>query len=520
MSGSVVSGSRVRLRIYHLGTQIAPDWICHWSGVAEKIWQPPREGGHGYLAVAELISGRSQPLATAACGIDVSARWTDFPRYGYLSHFGPELTSSAGTTLEGLKRFHIDGLQFYDWQWKHHHPLPQSGTWVDIAKRPTSAEAVRAFIREAHSRNIACMAYNLGFGAVDGFEEDGISPDWLLYRDAARKSPYALTMPAGWATEKLYLLDPANAGWRSAIYLREKAALQSFGFDGWHMDQLGDLGTIFTASGKPVVLKNGFPALLAGAKANVPGSLIFNNVGGYGLAETLSSPVDAMYLEAWHWMGQKTYSELHRTIEQMRSSGKPAILAAYMNYERAKEFEGKPPGSFNLPGVLLADATIFASGGFHLELGDASKMLCNEYFPNHNLEPTKALLQSLQAYYDFVVAYEDVLSGADVRPVSVPVPLEGGVQGSVWTFCRQRGDRTIVHMINIAEPEKTEWRDPEGSYDQPKSLRNIRVKLTGTWHSAFVATPDDGLGVPHPIPIKDGQLTVPRLDYWTMIVLE
>lgn len=519
ISGSAVAGCQVHFRIYHLGTQVGPESVGLWHGSFEKTWEPPPEGGHGYLAVAELTSRAGKLLATASCGIDVSPRWTDFPRYGYLAHFGSELAPNAGAILASLARFHIDGIQFYDWQWRHHHPVPPTANWVDIAKRPTSGATVRAFIREAHARNVACMAYNLGFGGVYGYDEDGISPDWLLYRDAEHKSPYALSMPAGWATAKLYLFDPGNPGWRSAIYPREKAALSAFGFDGWHMDQLGDLGKIYTSDGSPVVLKNGYPALLQGAKDNVPGDLIFNNVGGYGIDETLKSRVDAMYLEAWHWMDQKTYADLKRTIEQMRSTGKPAILAAYMDYERAKEFEGKPSGRFNLPGVLLADATIFASGGFHLELGDGSRMLCNEYFPNHNLEPGPALLRSLQSYYDFVVAYEDLLAGRGVQPDIAPVTLSDPSDAAVWTFARRCGKETIVHLINIVNPED-EWRDPEGSRPQPRFLRNVPLKLDGRWHSAFVATPDDGLGTPLQIPIRDGRVMVPRLDYWTMLVLE
>lgn len=520
LSGPEAPEARIRIRYYHLGKQVGSDWVQPWSSPMQTTWQPPESGGHGYLVVAELSTSHGDTLAKASCGIDVTAYWTDYPRYGYVSRFDPALAASAGTIVARLNRFHINGLQFYDWQWKHHRPLSPAATWPDIAKRETSGATVRAFIAAAHKRHVACMAYNLGFGAVDGFEQDGISSDWELYYDRARTKPYALTMPPGWATQKLALFDPGNREWQSAIFPREKEAVDHFGFDGWHMDQLGDLGEIYSAGGAPVDLKSRFPSLLEGAKAAVPGKLIFNNVGGYGLEETLKSPTDAMYLEAWHWMGQRTYGELHRTIEHMRSGGKAAILAAYMNYERAKEFEGKSPGGFNLPGVLLADATIFASGGFHLELGDDLRMLCNEYFPNHNLEPTTPLLDSLVSYYDFVVAYEEVLSSRNVAPTSSPAAVSGLDSSAVWTFARQCGNRTIIHLLNIEKPEETEWRDPYGRFTKPKPLHNVHVSLSGAWKSAFVATPDDGLGQPQTVPIEHGEIVVPQLDYWTMIVLE
>lgn len=515
--GAPAGEAAVRLRILHLDSPVWSATARQWTGDATYTWPSPRVG-HGFMATADLVSKGGRVLAEASCGIDVSSHWTDFPRYGYLAHFGPELAGQAPKILERLARFHVDGIQFYDWQWRHHHPLSPDSEWRDIANRLTSASTVRSFIEEAHRRNMACMAYNLGFGGVDGYDQDGISPSWLLYHDRKAQEAYALSMPAGWATTKLDIFDPNNPNWRSAIYPRESEALRKFGFDGWHMDQLGDLGKVYDAQGRPVVVKDGFPALLAGAKESVPGDLIFNNVGGYGLDETIHSPVDAVYLEAWPFTGQKSYADLHEAIERMRVTGKSAILAAYMDYESAKRYEGHSPGVFNLPGVLFTDATIFASGGFHIELGDGSHMLCNEYFPNHNLEPDEGLLRALEPYYDFAVAYEDLLSGRDVHPADLPAKVEANQP--VWSFARTAGERTVIHLINLAQPERTDWRDPQGTMSRPVPCRNVDLELTGDWRSAFVATPDDGLGLPMPVPIRDGHVVVPRLEYWSVVVLQ
>jgi len=509
VEGLPVPDASLRLKFLHLDRQIGSTLKVPFTGRFDTTWQPPASG-HGFMVVADLGA------SSVSCGIDVSDRWTQFPRYGYLAHYGPSLAASASETIDGLNRFHIDGIQFYDWQYRHHLPLPPGPSWVDIAKRETSGQTVEAFVAAAHKRNMACMAYNLGFGAVDGYDTDGVSKSWMLYRDSAGKSPYALNMPAGWATTELYLMDPANSSWQSYIYPREKEALQRFGFDGWHMDQLGDLGKVYSSSGSAVTLKDGFPSLLAGAKKGTGGDLVFNNVGGYGIDESLASPTDAMYLECWHWMGQKTFLDIKTTVERMRSTGKSAILAAYMDYEYAKKFEGRAPGRFNLPGLLLADATIFASGGFHLELGDAGKMLDNEYFPNHNLEPDAETLSRLQHYYDFLVAYEDLLSAPDVRPSAVSLKVD---QPGVWSFARRVGQRTVIHLLNVAHPDSTEWRDPQADYPAPAPLHDLVVHIPAEFHEAFVATPDDGLGTMKKLAIADGTVTVPRLDYWEMLVL-
>ena len=126
---------------------------------------------------------------------------------------------------------------------------------------------------------------------------------------------------------------------------------------------------------------------------------------------------------------------------------------------------------------------------------------------------------ALRHYYDFAVAYEDLLSAPNVRPAHAPIMIDESLKSAVWTFARQAGDQTIVHLINIARPDVDEWRDPQANYPQPPSLRNVRISVGKNWHSAFVASPDDGLGTPEPVPIKDGFIVVPRLDYWSMIVL-
>jgi dextranase len=85
--------------------------------------------------------------------------------------------------------------------------------------------------------------------------------------------------------------------------------------------------------------------------------------------------------------------------------------------------------------VLLTDATIFASGGAHIELGDGHRMLDNEYFPNHNLVPSQQLLDHLRKYYDFDVAYENLLRGAlhnNSNQITLSVPSStDGTAGTV-----------------------------------------------------------------------------------------
>jgi len=529
VKGPEMPGAHLRLRWFNCGHELPKEATTGtWNGLATFAWTPPREDGKGYQAIAEVVAKDGHVAYRGSCGVDISSSWLRYPRYGYLSHFEPALADRAGEIVEALKDFHLNALQFYDWQWKHHRPLSPNREWTDIANRTNSAVTIKAFIAEAHKRNIACMAYNLGYGAVDGHLNDGTKLEWALFDDNKAKQQYGLTMPSGWATKRLDLFDPANPGWIDFITGRQKVAQAEFGFDGWHMDQLGNPGQKFTRDGTPIELSSRFRVLLDQAKTKVPGALIFNNVGGYGIAETLGSRTDAMYAEMWEWEGQKTYSDVQKVIERSRSTGKASIVTAYMDYDMAKKFDGQAsPGEFNPHGVLLTNATILASGGTHLELGDGRYMLDHEYFPNRNLQPSRSLLERLRSYYDFSVTYQELLCGPQVSPAPNRVKLEklpassDSEPGKVWTFSRTVGNRTVVHFINLLSAKDVEWRDRHGIRTEPSVMENIRIQLPqGFAGRVWVASPDDGIGAAIPLEVNGGSVVIPSLEYWTMLTLE
>jgi len=93
------------------------------------------------------------------------------------------------------------------------------------------------------------------------------------------------------------------------------------------------------------------------------------------------------------------FTDLYTILKANHQYGNQAlktVFAAYMNYEKGS-------GEFNIPGILLTDAVMFALGGSHLELG-GDHMLCSEYFPNTRLQMSDALKTAVVRYYDFMTA--------------------------------------------------------------------------------------------------------------------
>jgi len=509
-------------------------------------WRPPSTNYQGYSveASAHDLSGRL--LDSGGTAVDVSSLWTKFPRYGFLSCFPPQTAGVSENIIRHLRRFHLNGLQFYDWQFKHQRPLAgtvstPAAQWNDLAGRPTWRRTILDLIAAAHGSGMAAMNYNLLYGAWAGYARDGVDYHWGLWKNNEknkdRTNQDRLPLPGGWATPDIYLFNPGDPGWQRCLFGQEGQVFAAYPFDGWHIDQVGDRGDEYDSAGHPVTVWKTFRPFLNAAKTALHKTVIFNNVGAYGLYDTAAhSTEDAVYVECWEWAGQKTYGDLKTVIDQasMWSGGKPVILAAYNDRAYAANFSSARPGRFNPPGVRLADAAIFAGGGSHIELGDDGRLLDNEYFPNRNLLPDPALAHTLCRDYDFLTAYENLLRGG-LRPSANAIAISGTPSGSnaapdtVWAFAKAGGGFHVLHLINLIGEKDTAWRDDHADYPAPTPQTNLAVKYYGdleTIQEVRWASPDRDIAS-SPLKFTRGadergkyvQFTVPRLEYWDMVFL-
>lgn len=518
----------IYVRYRHLG-----DVVAEHPAAASWEWTAPADDYKGYLVeVYQKLAEGETVLATI--GVDVSSEWSRFPRYGFLSKFdamGPEAVESV---IADLNRCHINGVQFQDWHYKHHWPL--GGTrenplenYLDIASRNTSLTTLRTYIDAIHARGMKAIFYNLCFGALDDAAQDGVREAWYLFKDRNRteKDMHPLGAPF---KSSIYLVDPANADWQEYLAARNDDVYAVLGFDGYQIDQLGNRGTLYDYDGQAADLPAGYASFIGAMKTKHPDkALVMNAVSGYG-AERIAATgqVDFCYNEVWG--DEDRFTDLKRIIEDNdRYSGNTlrTVFAAYMNYDKANN-----AGSFNTPGVLLTDAVIFALGGSHLELGE--HMLGKEYFPNSNLGMTEELQQAMVAWYDFLVAYENLLRDGGEPDEAAVASADGKIAinpwepqlGSVATLCRKVGSRRVVHLINFSQADALSWRDLDGTMPEPRTVTDATVEIAaaGDVSRVWMASPDIEGGAVQELAFeqKDSKVTVtlPSLKYWDMVVLE
>lgn len=510
------------VRYWHLGTLLEEALL---EDPSTWTWTPPANDFKGYYVELVGKSGEGEVKTVGSVAVDVSSDWTRFPRYGFLSRFGDIAPSQIASVIDNLKNYHINGIQYYDWMYDHHHPLagtPASpdSDWPSIIGDMCQKSTVEGYIAEAHRVGIASMFYDLCYGALEWAEKDGVDPTWYLFKDKNHSSRDYHPLSAPFRSN-IYLVDPGNEGWLDYFADRVDEVYEVFDFDGFHIDQLGGRGNRYNYAGSQVNVPEGYGKFLSAMKKAQPGKkLAFNAVSRYGQANIAAAPSDFLYNEVW----DTKFTDLNRVIEENHrlAPEKNMVLAAYMNY--------KQKGKFNTPAVLLTDAVLFAMGGSHLELGE--HMLCNEYFPDNSMTMDNALEKALPAYYDFLTGYENILrDGAEpyklnVSGAGVTLAEYGPVKGCVNYYVTQKNDQLVIHLLNFTDAAHLDWRDDDRTQKEPAQIGSftISVRSSRTVNRVWVASPDIDGGTPKAADYKAGgssiTVTVPSLKYWTMIVIE
>ena len=505
--------------------------LSHTFSTRAFTWTPPVLDYQGYLVSIAVLDANSNTLDNGSSAIDVSSDWAKFPRYGYVAHYDAGL--DAYNIAWQLKNYHLNGLQFYDWQWKHHVPYNPSSSWPDVANRTISRATVTNFIAAAHNYGLLAMNYNSYGMAYSNYLSDGsgvtLSMGLFASPTATLANQYGYGLPGSWATTELYEMNNRDPNWQNYIYGREQAVFNNLAFDGWHIDTVGQ-HTGYDYSGANFNLDDYNPQFINNAKTALGKRMTFNTADAVGENQVAqSASVDFVYSELWS--ANSNYFAFKQRVDNVRSYGSKAlVMPAYMNTSLTS-------GYFNEASVRLADAAMFACGGSHLELGDGDKMLCGPYFPSDtSVLMTASLTTAMHTYYDFLVGYENLLRDGTVSAnyaatISGVTTSTNGSAGAVWAISRKNLGNSFLHLINLSSNSSSSWRDTNGTYATPSTLTNLAVKMYYGGNGGgklWWASPDTNYGTATQLTYTNGSdvggsyvsFTLPSLQYWDMVWLE
>lgn len=498
----------VTIEVFHLAEHVA----TYSYARNETIALPALPAG-GYGVRARLMRGDelAEEVFTA---IDVDGTAV---RYGFLCDFLPE----DDADVESMAKYHMTHVQFYDWSYRHDTLVSPCEEYSDMMGKRNSLPVIRQKITACHRRGMLAMAYGAVYAASREFWER--HRDWGLY--AAGQNPMVFI-------DTFYYMD-VSGPWRKHLMEQYQDALLRVGFDGVHMDAYGEPKRALSANGEPRELEADLPALIADTAQEIRNTgrephLIFNNVGTWPVEATCLRPQEAIYMELWPPMDQ--YRHLHAAVQSARRGGKPIVLAAYPT-----PFRTDTPQR-SLYSELILSFAIALQGATQLFLGEENAVVTQGYYADYSrLTPWQ--MERIKAYQDFFVRYQELLTDASLRDVSlthaggdnceygcdIPFTLEGEPE-RLWLTLREKGERKLIGLINLCGNREDCWNKGK---DKPQALMGftLRVLTLRPPKKVWYATPDKNGGMATELPFRcvaggygvDVYVTIPRLEISGMI---
>ncbi len=477
---------------------------------------PLPAGGYGIL-----IKDATHREETA---FDVVRDPREVVRYGFLSDFTEK--DSGCDDVEWMKDLHLNAVQFYDWMYKHDDLISPEKIYTDPLGRETSLSTIEEKIAACKERGIRPFAYGAVYAATRSTYEK--HPEWSMY--TTDHSPMTF---ADW----LYYMNIASSCKWSEHILKEFENAIRFGFSGIHMDTYGFPKHVRDFDGNVVDLENEFPGLIdkaadAVSQNDPDAGVIFNAVNNWPIETVATSKQDSLYIEVWP--PHDTYYDLYTLVREARLlSHKNVILAAYLKAFK-EENVAAAERSFK-----LTFATICASGGTQLILGENKCILSDSYYADHS-QLSDDFCAEVQKYCDHLVRYNELLYNdtgmdisktasdginEDIRFLSSDARFSSnGASNSVWTIIRESARCLSINLINLSGIDNI-WNAPK---EEPKKTGPITVliRLDKNTSGFYMASPDDTDPAPVSLPftIREDtsqgriyEITVPTVRYWTTL---
>ena len=487
-------GASIQASVSHLTTEVAHlESRLGNDGRAILEWTPPPDNPRGYGVDIEIARPGDQSLE-ASTAFDVLSHWGQRPRYGFVTDFAPG--RPVDQVVEALLPFHINALQFYDWQYRHDHLVAPTEDYHDPLGRSLSLDTVMRLVQSARARGIGAMAYAAVYAASIDFQRD--HPGWALHDSNGKSLEFE---------DFLGYMDPTSGrAWSDHLLDQCRRAITEVGFEGIHLDQYGEPRRAFDFDGDEVDLPSAFVDFIADLKRHRPQAPVtLNAVKNWPMDELAASQEDFYYVEVWS--DTPSYSDLEDVVRRARESGrgKQVVVAIYIPSDREAN-------------ILLVDSMILAAGGTRIELGEEARLLTDPYFPKH--EPLSSKLEEvLLQFWDTAVRYGDVLFDRASSDVGFEVEAPDEIRARAHLSLGWQ----VVTLVNFAGLKDARW---DLAHLAPVPLEDVHVKfrsrhpIVGLWW----VNPAGRSACPQLLDLEiedgSGQVVIPSLSYWGFLLFK
>jgi dextranase len=415
-------------------------------------------------------------------------------RYGFVSNF----SAVGGIRIIDVIRFllqnHITHVQFYDWNYRPDQYVPEQSDedeYVDTMGKVISQNMLRILIKEIQYSGIRA----LGYGAVYAARKQYLvaHPKQGLY-DINGK-PFDLI-------DTFFIMNLDNSSWRDHLLKQYVYAVEQVGFDGIHMDTYG-----YPKSGwgyasdddsqmKYYDLRDQFVSVINGWAEHGDVN-IFNNVGGWPAEATAKVHQEACYIEVWP--PHTRYHHLRTLIQNVKSKGKPVILAAYLEPFKKRDEAGLPTKK-PLEAAKLLTSITSSLGATTLLYGEDGGVLTQPYYSDYS-RLTEDECMMIQQYSDHQVRFRELLFDPEAEDIteshglgenrefsfipndpSIPITHDGE-PGSVMVVITRSPKHVVINLINLIDQGDDLWNSdkepcgtkPDITIQLPKYGNNMKI---------------------------------------------
>ena len=144
------------------------------------------------------------------------------------------------------------------------------------------------------------------------------------------------------------------------------------------------------------------------------------------------------------------------------------------------------------------------------------------------------LKNSLVNYYDFLVAYQNLLrdggtfNTVDISSTDKKMMLDvwPASAGSVAVFGKKVNNTQVIHFVNFTNSKTQQWRDNGGIQTEPVTIKDAKLVFTSTTpvKKMWVASPNFIGGASRSLNFTQigtkVSFILPELQYWDMVAVE